>query len=170
MTTRKKRFSSVREMELAYGFVIPQEELDVMREILLRNIEQKSRVGSEVMRSPEATREYLKLRLAHCENETFTVLYLDSQHQLIKAVDEFTGTIDSCSVYPRVIVQSALKLNAAAVILSHNHPSGVEEPSAADRHITDRIKNALEMVDVRVLDHFVVGTGVPVSFAERGWL
>ncbi|MFP5431470.1 MAG: JAB domain-containing protein, partial [Gammaproteobacteria bacterium] len=82
----------------------------------------------------------------------------------------FRGTLDACSVHPRQVVERALHLNAAAVILAHNHPSGVAEPSGADRHITDRLRDALDLIEVRVLDHLVVGEGRPVSFAERGWL
>lgn len=122
------------------------------------------------MNSPEATRRYLMLQLAGCANEVFGALFLDSQHRLIQNEELFRGTIDSTTVHPRVMVQRALQLNAAAVILYHNHPSGVPEPSAADRHITTRLTESLTLIDVRILDHLVVaGTGT-VSFAERGWL
>ena len=102
--------------------------------------------------------------------EVFALLLLDNQHRVIQFVELFYGTLDSASVWPREIVQIALKHNAAAVILAHNHPSGVAEPSRADRQITDRILAALALVDIRVLDHLVIGDGITVSFAERGWL
>ena len=100
----------------------------------------------------------------------FALLLLDNQHRVIQFVELFYGTLDSASVWPREIVQIALKHNAAAVILAHNHPSGVAEPSRADRQITDRILAALALIDIRVLDHLVIGDGITVSFAERGWL
>ena len=102
--------------------------------------------------------------------EVFALLLLDNQHRVIQFVELFYGTIDAASVWPREIVQIALKHNAAAVILAHNHPSGVAEPSRADRQITDRITAALALIDIRVLDHLVIGDGITVSFAERGWL
>lgn len=125
---------------------------------------------ADVMGSPEATRHYLARRLRGRRREVFAVLFLDTQHRLIAFEELFQGTLDSCSVHPRQVVERALALNAAAVILAHNHPSGVAEPSAADRHITERLREALGLVEVRVLDHFVVGEGRAASFAERGWL
>lgn len=122
-----------------------------------------------VMSNPDATRQYLKLKLTGLEQELFYVLFLDSQHQLISAEEVFRGTVDNCSVYPREVVKRALYLNASAVILAHNHPSGLPEPSAADRYITDKLKDALALIEVKVLDHFVVGNTL-VSFAERGWI
>ena len=120
--------------------------------------------------SPGAVRDYLRLHLAERKREIFYCLFLDSQHRLLDDRALFRGTIDGCSVYPREVVKATLEVNAAAVILAHNHPSGVAEPSAADRQITDRLKNALALVDVRVLDHFVVGDKDVISFAERGWI
>lgn len=120
--------------------------------------------------SPGAVRDYLCLHLAERKHEIFYCLFLDSQHRLLDGRELFRGTIDGCSVYPREVVKATLEINAAAVILAHNHPSGVAEPSAADRQITDRLKNALALVDVRVLDHFVVGDQDVISFAERGWI
>ncbi len=96
--------------------------------------------------------------------------FLDTQHRIIRYESLFRGTLDSASVYPREVAKRALELHAGAVILAHNHPSGVAEPSDADRRITERLKDALALFDVRVLDHFVVGDGEVVSFAERGWL
>ena len=100
----------------------------------------------------------------------FALLLLDNQHRVLHFAELFFGTLDAASVYPREVVQTALKYNAAAVILCHNHPSGVAEPSRADRSLTDRICAALGLIDVRVLDHLVIGDGETVSFAERGWL
>ena len=124
----------------------------------------------DAINSPEVTRAFLVSRLRSCRQEIFACLYLDSQHRLIHYQPHFFGTIDSASVYPRELVKAALEYNAAAVILAHNHPSGVAEPSDADRQITDRICHAMALIDVRVLDHVVVGEGEPVSFAERGLL
>ena len=109
-------------------------------------------------------------RLRDKTREAFYVLFLDNQHRVIKGEVLFEGTIDSASVYPREVVKRALDHNAAALILAHNHPSGAAEPSQADRRITRRIGDALALVDIRVLDHFVVGDGEVVSFAERGWI
>ena len=100
--------------------------------------------------------------------EVFGCLFLDNQHRVIETVEMFQGTIDGASVYPRIVVQQALALNAAAIMFFHNHPSGVAEPSLADEAITKRLKEALALVDIRVLDHFIVTAGESVSFAERG--
>ncbi len=119
--------------------------------------------------SPYAVKEYSYMRLRERKNEAFSVMFLDNRHRLIADEDMFYGTIDGSSVHPRVVVQRALELNAAAVIFAHNHPSGIAEPSNADRAITDRLRDALRLVDIRVLDHIVVGDEV-VSFAERGYI
>jgi DNA repair protein RadC len=113
--------------------------------------------------------EFCQLRLAGAQREEFLVLYLNSQHKLIKDVIEFKGTINAAAVYPREIARHALELNAAAVIISHNHPSGLCEPSQADENITQRIKQALNLFDIAVLDHIIVGNGT-YSFAQRGKL
>lgn len=113
-------------------------------------------------------KRYFQLRLGNEEREVFCVMFLDNQHKLIHTEDMFRGTIDGASVYPREVVKAALRCNAAAVIFSHNHPSGVAEPSHADRTITDRLVEALKLVDIRVLDHIVVSATETVSFAERG--
>jgi DNA repair protein RadC len=126
-------------------------------------------IGSPHEASAQA-RLYLNLALAKKEHEVFVVLFLDSQHALIEAAELFRGTIDSASIHPREIVKAALAVNAAAVILAHNHPSGAPEPSEADKRITARITEALDLVDVRVLDHIIVGKTTNVSFAERGLL
>lgn len=118
--------------------------------------------------SAQNTKIYLQHRLRDEPNEVFAVLLLDSQHRLIRFKKLFFGSVNMASVHPRVIVQSALACNAAAIILSHNHPSGVAEPSHADKHITQKIIQALELIDVTVLDHIIVGDSESVSFAERG--
>ncbi len=120
--------------------------------------------------SPQAAGDYLRAQLRDREHEVFGVVFLDSQHRVLAYEELARGTVDGASVYPREVVKAALRRNAAAVILAHNHPSGVAEPSAADRALTERLKTALGSVDIRVLDHLVVGDGVPVSFAERGWI
>ena len=119
--------------------------------------------------SPGKVRDWLRLKLATRQNEVFMALWLDAQNRLIKSDELFSGTLTQTSVYPREVVKAALANNAAAVILAHNHPSGIAEPSAADEMLTQNLKAALALVDVKVLDHFIVaGTGVPLSFAERG--
>jgi DNA repair protein RadC len=119
---------------------------------------------------PDETRDFLRLRLADYRNEVFGCLFLDNRHRIIAVRELFQGTIDGASVYPRVVVQQAMEVNAAAIVFFHNHPSGVAEPSHADEAITRRLKDALALVDVRVLDHFGVSAGESVSFAERGLL
>lgn len=126
--------------------------------------------GRDVLTSSELTREYLRARLRHYEHEVFACLYLDNQHRVVTLEELFTGTIDGAAVYPREVVKRCLHNNAAAVIFAHNHPSGIAEPSQADVSITQRLKTALNTIDVRVLDHIVVGCNDVVSFAERGLL
>ena len=118
--------------------------------------------------NPSATRQYLVSRLRHLNHEVFSVLFLDNAHRVIQYEELFQGTINGASVYPRRVLERAMQLNAAAVILAHNHPSGVAEPSQADKHITKTLINALALVDIRVLDHFVIGDSEAISFAERG--
>ena len=120
--------------------------------------------------SPLATRRFLQAQLRDLDHELFCCLYLDNRHRVIEFQEVFRGTIDGATVHPREIVKLALARNAAAVIFAHNHPSGVAEPSAADERITDRLRQALALVEIRVLDHFGIGDGVCVSFAERGLL
>ena len=120
--------------------------------------------------SSHAVRYWLRLQLASLEREEFTVLFLDNQHRLIAHETLFTGTINHTQVHPREVVKSGLRYNAAAAVLAHNHPSGEAEPSQADRQVTMRIQRALELVDIRLLDHLVVGGMEITSFAERGWL
>ena len=123
-----------------------------------------------VMESPQVTKLYLQSVLAHQEREVFMVLFLDNQHRVLHAQQMFAGSINSVEVHPREIVREALKCNAAALILAHNHPSGIAEPSLADREITQKVSQACVLLNLRVLDHLVIGRGEYVSFAERGWL
>lgn len=123
-----------------------------------------------VFNSPQVVKEYLQLQIGSLPHEVFQVLFLDAQHQLIASEELFRGTLTQTSVYPREVVKRALSLNAGAVILAHNHPSGLLEPSRADELLTQTLKSSLGLVDVRVLDHFVVGCSGVVSFAERGLL
>ncbi|WP_049538467.1 RadC family protein [Vibrio harveyi] len=120
--------------------------------------------------SPGMVKTFCQHSLAAKEHEVFGVIFLDNQHRVRSTAELFTGTVDAASVYPREVVKKALAENAAAVILYHNHPSGVAEPSQADRRITRRLTDALALVDIKVLDHFVVSFEDVVSFAERGWI
>lgn len=124
----------------------------------------------DAMLNPDVTQQYLQLLLAHQEREVFLVMFLDNQHRVICHQQMFAGTISRVEVHPREIVREALKVNAAALILAHNHPSGQAEPSQADRSITEKIVQACQLMEIRVLDHLVIGRGEYVSFAERGWL
>ena len=133
-------------------------------------LEQRIFKAGPMLSDPAVVRDYLHLKLVGEPNEVFAVVFLDNQHQVLAYEPLFKGTVDQTSVYPRVVVQRALALNASALILAHQHPSGNTEPSAADRAITERLKSALATVDVRVLDHFIVGKGSPYSFAEAGLL
>ena len=122
------------------------------------------------IRSPADTENFLQSRMGHLGHELFCCLFLDNRHRVLRFAELFRGTIDGTSVYPREVVKEALAVNAAAVILAHNHPSGVAEPSQADERITRRLKSALELVDIRLLDHLVVGHGRATSLASRGLL
>ena len=138
-------------------------------EIGRRYLEARLRRG-DPLSSPGDTRRYLLARLRHRRAEVFACLFLDNRHRVIEFEEMFHGTIDGASVHPREVVRRALDRDAAAVIVAHNHPSGVAEPSRSDRALTRRLVDALALVDVRLLDHMVVGDGETVSFAERGWL
>ena len=140
---------------------------DQILEAARQAIEQKMQRGAEFT-SPAAVKEYLRNKLAGFEHEVFAVLFLDSQHRLIEYAELFRGTIASASVYPREVVKEALRLNAAALVISHNHPSGNPEPSKADEALTQQLKTALALVDVRMLDHIIVAGNSTTSFAERG--
>lgn len=121
-----------------------------------------------VLTSPDATRAYLSAQLRGYSYEVFACLFLDNQHRIIELEELFRGTLNSASVYPREVVKKALYHNAAAVIFAHNHPSGVNEPSQADKNITEKLKQALGLFDIQVLDHFIIGDNRPYSFAEYG--
>ena len=136
----------------------------------LRILEDKAKYSSFTANNVTDTKNYLRLKLADKEHEVFAVMFLTNQHNLIQYEEMFRGTIDSASVYPREVVKRALELNAAAIVISHNHPSGVAEPSESDKSITQKIKDACNLVDIRLLDHFVVSTKSATSFAEEGIL
>lgn len=142
-------------------------QLQAVIELARRSITEELRVG-ETLSSPQAVRKYLQLLLARRPYESFAVLFLDVKNRLIAAEELFRGTLTHASVYPREVVKTALAHNAAAVILAHNHPSGTPEPSTADRTLTQALKQALALVDVRLLDHFVVAGSSIYSFAEHG--
>lgn len=144
-------------------------QLQAVLEMTQRYLSETLQRG-EALTSPQQTKLYLSSILRDRQREAFYILFLDNQHRVIKDEVMFEGTIDAASVYPREVVKRALEHNAAALILAHNHPSGVAEPSQADRRITQRISDALALVDIRILDHFVVGDCDVISFAERGWI
>jgi len=144
-------------------------ELLAVMEMARRALAQQ--VAAEpVFDAPARVKDYLALHLGGLEHEVFAVLFLDSRHKLLRLEEMFRGTLTQTSVYPREVVKRALALNAGAVVLAHNHPSGAAEPSRADEHLTHTLRQALALVDVRVLDHLVVGRGQVVSLAERGLL
>jgi DNA repair protein RadC len=143
--------------------------LRALPELARRYFEESLPCG-ETIRSPADTESFLKARMQHLDHELFCCLYLDNRHRVLRFDELFRGTIDGTSVYPREVVKEALGVNAAAVILAHNHPSGVAEPSQADERITRRLKSALELVDIRLLDHLIVGDGPATSLASRGLL
>jgi len=142
-----------------------QAVLEMGRRHLAETLERDS-----ALESPQAVRDYLKAQLRHEPHELFACLFMDSKHRVLAFEVLFQGTVDGASVYPRQVVKRALAHNAAALILAHNHPSGICEPSHADQQLTQRLKEALALIDVRVLDHFIVGEGEPLSMAERGWM
>jgi DNA repair protein RadC len=144
-------------------------QLRAAYELARRALEETARVG-DALGSPQAVRRYLQFSLAHRPHEVFVAVWLDAQHRVLKMQELFAGTLTQTSVYPREVVKDALRHNAAAVIFAHNHPSGLAEPSQADQLLTETLKRALDLVDVKVLDHFVVGRGVTMSFSERGML
>lgn len=151
-----------------YHLTGPQTEADILslaEAILLRRLE---RLGS--LTDPQAASAFLRTRLGHLEHEEFHAVWLDNRHNILSVERLSTGTIDGATIHPREVVRAAIRINAAAVIFSHNHPSGNAEPSAADRAITLQLRDALALVDIRVLDHLVVAAGSTVSLAQRGWL
>lgn len=145
--------------------VTAEEILAMARQLIQQQFER-----GQALTQPNDAREFLMLELAQLEHEAFYCIFLDNQHRILATKTCFVGTIDGASVYPREIVKQALKLNACALILAHNHPSGVATPSSADKAITKRLIDALSLVEVRVLDHFVIGGTEQYSFAENGLL
>jgi DNA repair protein RadC len=143
--------------------------LSAIRELAQRYFEETLPQG-EAIRSPADTESFLLARLRDRPHEVFCCLFLDNRHRVLRFDELFRGTIDGTSVYPREIVKQALQVNAAAVILAHNHPSGVAEPSQADERITRRVRSALELVDIRLLDHLIIGDGISTSLASRGMI
>lgn len=162
--------SNIRSEDPAkYGNESDDDIIERALEILAERMSARSQFRSKPMTSPSATRQFLKLSLSEREEEVFCGIFLDTKHRVIKFEEMFHGTIDSAHVHPRVVVKRALELNAAALIVAHNHPSGVSEPSQADLAITRRLRDALGLVDIRLLDHFIVGEEREVmSFSERG--
>ena len=155
----------VMDSEGVYRDATPEEVIAAARE----KLSHRCRRGT-AFSSPRACKDFLTLKLGELEYEAFVVLFLDKRHRLISYQEMFRGTIDGASVHPREIVKEALKLNCAAVVIAHPHPSGIAEPSQADEIVTQRIKDALALVDVRLLDHFVIAGVEAVSFDERGLL
>jgi len=155
----------VRDVDGQYRPAHADEVLSQARRVL----SQRVRRGA-TMSSPEAVKDYLRLEIGVLEHEVFLVLFLDAQHRIIELKQMFRGTVTQTSVYPREVVKEALACNSAAVVLAHNHPSGSVEPSRADEFLTQTLKSALALVDVRVLDHLVVAGADVCSFAERGLL
>lgn len=144
-------------------------QLQVVLELSRRYLQWQLKRG-DGFTEPAMVKDYLTTQLRHQSREVFVVLLLDSQHRLLRYEEMFHGTINAAPVYPREVLKMVMQHNAAAVILAHNHPSGVAEPSQADQRVTERLKKALSLVDVALLDHFIIGAGDPVSFAERGLL
>jgi len=170
------RFGGVRQLLNADGELILREKgigdarlarLLAVPELARRYYEESLPAGVAI-KSPADTEAFLLSKLRHLGHELFCCLYLDNRHRVLRFDEMFRGTIDGTSVYPREVVKEALAVNAAAVILAHNHPSGVAEPSQADERITRRLKSALELVDIRLLDHLIIGDGRATSLASRG--
>ncbi|WP_151993952.1 RadC family protein [Buttiauxella massiliensis] len=155
--------------ELILTPAFPPNEQRVIRRAM-RLLEKYQRHPGEQFLATTFTKVWLQLNLSQQEREAFMVLYLDNQHRLLEYETLALGTINHVEVHPREIVKSALRHNAAAVILAHNHPSGAAEASQQDKHLTSQVIKALALVDVRVLDHFIIAGGDTISFAERGWL
>ncbi len=172
------RFGSLRKLLHAERRILVAENgvgdarlavLQVLPELARRYFEETLPIG-EAIRSPADTETFLLARLRDRPHEVFCCLYLDNRHRVLLFEELFRGTIDGTSVYPREVVKQALAVNAAAIILAHNHPSGVAEPSQADERITRRVKSALNLVDIRLLDHLIIGDGISTSLASRGML
>ena len=173
-----KRFGGLRGLQIASRLASGEREglddstaalIRLAHELVRRQLKQSLQRGVSLT-SPAMTMEYLQTVLRDRNREIFTCLFLDTRHRVIASENLFQGSIDGACVYPRVVAERALRLSAAAVIVAHNHPSGVSEPSLADQAITRRLKDALLLLEIRLLDHFVVGDGPPVSMASRGML
>jgi DNA repair protein RadC len=166
-STRSAESSSllVRDAQGEYRLATGDEVLNAARQVLGRRVRRGTSLSS-----PQVVRDYLRTKLGELEHEVFSALLLDSQNRLIEYIELFRGTLAQTSVYPREVVKVALTRNAAAMIFAHNHPSGVPEPSRADELLTQTLKQALALIEVRVLDHFIVAGADTVSFAERGLL
>ena len=162
--------SHVRSEDPVSYVTTPLVEGDHLIRQALKLLSERLTSPGQVISSPRDLKDYCTLKLASRDHGVFTVIFLTSQHAVLSVVEMFRGTLSQTSVYPREVVKAALERNAAAVILVHNHPSGVPEPSRADEHLTQTLKQALALVDVRVLDHIIVGGMNTVSFAERGLL
>ena len=173
-----ERFGSLREVLNAdLSALVAEPGIGIARAARIRAIPELARryfasslQPGAAIRSPADTEAYLQAKLRHLGHELFCCLYLDNRHRVLRFDEMFRGTIDGTSVYPREVVKESLAINAAAVILAHNHPSGVAEPSQADERITRRLKSALELVDIRLLDHLIIGDGRATSMASRGML
>ena len=162
--------ASQKEMSLVYGigvskYVQLQAVLEMSRRAMAEQIQTR-----DLLSSPQQVRDYLKLKLANLPQEVFVVLFLDAQNRLLAIEEMFTGTLTQTSVYPREIVKRALYFNAASVMFAHNHPSGIAKQSRADETITQELKKALALIDVRVLDHFIIAGNETLSFVEAGLL
>lgn len=153
--------------EEAPVYNIPTNEDDIITQAI-KICESRLKVFGQYFNDVSTTKKYCILKMSNLDIEYFDVIFLNTQHQLIECVTMFTGTIDGASVYPREVVKKALELNAAAVIFAHNHPSGITEPSTADRTITNKLKSSLDLFDIRVLDHIIVAGINTYSFAEHG--
>lgn len=158
------------EPEANYGTRDPAERdaETIIIEQALAILDMRMFQHGEALTSPRDSAAYLKLKLGGYQWEVFGVLFLDNRHRVLAFEEMFRGTLDGASVHPREVVRASLKHNAAAVVLAHNHPSGTAEPSAADRNITHQLRDALQLIGVRVLDHLVIGSGEPTSMAARG--
>jgi len=173
-----QNFGGLRGLQIASRLTTDEREglndqaavlIRLAHELVRRQLKQSLQRGISLT-SPSMTMEYLQTVLRDRRREIFTCLFLDTRHRVISSEDLFQGSIDGACVYPRIVAERALRLSAAAVIVAHNHPSGVSEPSLADQAITRRLKDALLLLEIRLLDHFVVGDGPPVSMASRGML
>ncbi len=164
-------YQAARKPESDSNYILIRRDEDQVIARALEILESRLYRGNcDSLNSPGAVREYLKVRLCQLDHEEFHVTFLDAQHRTIAHESMFTGTLTQTSVYPREVVKAALRHNAAAVIFSHNHPSGIADPSQSDRMLTDALKQALALVDVRVLDHIIVAGTSMLSFAERGMI